>query len=168
MKDSNSIFQITLFKTIIVIYFLYILVYSLGISVSFFHDNSEFGIWAFISFLMISGFILFIDIAIILLITKAFKDKNKRVYILIFQAIICVIVYFGLNYEFKNADKWNESAINDSQTLQTDSADKQLHDIYINDKSQYNQPYIYGLADYDEPFTVAMNIGTKQKTVSLQ
>lgn len=140
MKDSNSIFQITLFKTIIVIYFLYILLNSLGSSVSLFHDNSEFGIWAFISFLMISGFILFIDIAIISLITKEFKDKNKRVYILIFQVIICVIVYFGLNYIFKNADKWNESTINDSQTLQTDSTDKQLHGIYINIPSQQSLP----------------------------
>ena len=94
MKDSNSIFQITLLKAIIVIYFLYIILNSLGSSVSFFHDNAEFGIWAVISFFMISGFILFVDIAIILLVTKMFKDKNKRVYILIFQSIICVVVYF--------------------------------------------------------------------------
>lgn len=150
MKDSSSIFQITLLKTIIVIYFLYILLNSLGSSVSFFHDNAEFGIWAFISFIMISGFILFVDIVIILLITKAFKAKNKRVYILIFQTIICIVVYFGLNYMFKNADKWNENAINKSQTLQTDLADKQPHDIYIKYKSQYDQTFIDDLADYNE------------------
>lgn len=157
MKDSNSIFQITLLKAIIVIYFLYIILNSLGSSVSFFHDNAEFGIWAVISFFMISGFILFVDIAIILLVTKMFKDKNKRVYILIFQSIICVVVYFGLNYMFKNADKWNEYAINDNQILQTDSADKQLHDIYIKDKSQYDQTFIDGLADYNEPIKLIDN-----------
>lgn len=101
MKDSNSIFQITLLKTIIALYFLYILLKSLGSSVSFFHDNAEFGIWSFISFIMISGFILFIDIAVILLITKSFKDKNKRAYILAVQTVICIAVYFGLNYMFE-------------------------------------------------------------------
>jgi predicted permease len=141
VKDSNSIFQITLLKAIIVIYFLFIILNSLGSSVSFFHDNAEFGIWAIISFFMISGFILFVDIAIILLVTKAFKDKNKRVYIFIFQSIICVVVYFGLNYMFKNADKWNESAINVNQTLQTDSADKLLNDIILN--TNHNTTNIY-------------------------
>lgn len=157
MKDSNSIFQITLLKAIIVIYFLYIILNSLSSSVSFFYDNAEFGIWAIISFFMISVFILFVDIAIILLVTKTFKDKNKRVYILIFQSIICVVVYFDLNYMFENADKWNEYAINDNQTLQTDSSDKQLHDIYIKDKSQYDQTFIDGLADYNEPIKLIDN-----------
>jgi hypothetical protein len=157
MKDSYSIFQITLLKAIIVIYFLYIILNSLGSSISFFHDNAEFGIWTFISFFMISGFILFVDIAIILLVTKSFKDKNKRVYILIFQSIICVVVYFGLNYMFENAAKWNENAINGNQTLQTDSDDKQLHDIYIKDKSQYDQTFIDGLADYNEPIKLIDN-----------
>lgn len=114
MKDSNSIYQITLLKLIIAIYLLYIILNSLGSSVSFFHDNAEFGFWTFISFFMISGFILFVDIAIISLVCKTFKDKNKRVYILIFQSIICAIVYFGLNYMFENADKWNENVINDN------------------------------------------------------
>ena len=143
MKDSSSIFQITLLKAIIVIYFLYIILSSLGSSVSFFHDNAEFGIWAIISFFMISSFILFVDFAIISLVCKTFKDKNKRVYILIFQSIICAVVYFGLNYMFENADKWNENALNDNQntvdTLQTDSAKKQTQDIYVNNKSQYDQ-----------------------------
>lgn len=151
MKDSNSIFQITLLKIIIVIYFLYILINSLGSNVSFFYDNAEFGIWTFISFFMISGFILSVDIAIILLITKSFEDKNKRAYILAAQTLICVIVYFGLNYMFENADKWNERVINESQTLETDTPNKQLHDIYIKDKSQYDQTFIDGLADYNEP-----------------
>jgi hypothetical protein len=124
MKASKPLFQITLLKAIIVIYFLYIVLNSLRSSLSFFHDNAEFGFWTFISFFMISGFILFVDIAIILLVTKSFRDKNKRVYILIFQSIICIVVYFGLNYMFENADKWNESTINGNQTMQTDSVDK--------------------------------------------
>jgi len=161
MKDSNSIFQITLLKAIIVIYFLYIILNSLGSSVSFFHDNAEFGIWAIISFFMISSFILFVDIAIIYLVCKTFKDKNKRVYILIFQSIIFAFVYFGLNYMFENADKWNEYAINDSQnsvdTLQTDSAEKQTQNIYVIDKSQYDQIFIDGLADYNEPIKLIGN-----------
>ncbi len=107
MKDPNSIFQITLLKAIVLIYFLYIILNSLGSSVNFFHDNAEFGFWAVVSLFMISGFILIVDFAIILLVTKTFKDKNKRVYILICQLIIFSVVYFGLNYVFKYADKWN-------------------------------------------------------------
>ena len=118
MKDSNSIIQITLLKTTIFLYFLYILVNSVGSSAGFFHDNSEFGFWAFISFLMISSIILFVDVVTIRLISKSFKDKNKRVYILIFQMLICAIVYFGLNYMFRNAEKWNEEEINKNQTSQ--------------------------------------------------
>ncbi|MFN9115330.1 MAG: hypothetical protein ACK5XN_35185 [Bacteroidota bacterium] len=161
MKDSNSIFQITLLKAIIVIYFLNIILNSLGSSVSFFYDNAEFGIWAFISFLMISGFILFVDIAIVSLVCKIFKNKNKRGYILIFQLIFCAVVYFGLNYMFENADKWNENAINGNQktvdTLQTVSAEKQLQDIYIKDKSQYDQKFIDGLADFKEQIKLVDN-----------
>jgi hypothetical protein len=157
MKDSNSIFQITLLKAFIVIYFLFISFNSINSSDSFFYDNAEFGFWTFISFFLISGFILFIDIVIILLVTKLFKNRNKRVYILIFQSIICIVVYFYLNYSFKNADKWNENAINNSQPLQTDSTDKQLYDIYIKDKSQYDQTFIDGLADYNEPIKLIDN-----------
>ena len=124
MKDSNSIFQITVLKTIIVIYFLYLLVNSLRSSVGFIHDNAEFGFWTFISFFMISSLILGVDIATILLITKVFKIKNKRAYILGFQTVICVIVYFGLNFMFTNADKWNERVINESQTLEIDTSDR--------------------------------------------
>jgi ammonia channel protein AmtB len=69
---------------------------------------------------MISSIILFVDVVTILLISKSFKDKNKRVYILIFQMLICAIVYFGLNYMFRNAEKWNEEEINKNQTSQTD------------------------------------------------
>lgn len=157
MKDSNSIFQITLLKAIIVIYFLYIILNSLVSSVNFFHDNAEFGIWTMISFFMISSFILLVDIAIISLVCKTFKDKNKRVYILIFQSIICAVVYFGLNYMFENAVKWNKNVINESQTLQMDSSYKQLSDIYIKDKSQYDQTFIDGLADYNEPIKLIDN-----------
>lgn len=107
MKDSNSIFQITLLKAIVIVYLLYIVSNSIVSSDSFFHDNAEFGFWTMISFFMISSFILFVDIAIILFFSKTFKVANKRVYILIFQSIVCAIVYFGLNYIFENADKWN-------------------------------------------------------------
>ncbi len=69
---------------------------------------------------MISSIILFVDVVTILLISKSFKDKNKRVYILIFQMLICAIVYFGLNYMFRNAEKWKEEEINKNQTSQTD------------------------------------------------
>ena len=105
MNDRNSVFQITLLKIIIMIYFLYIIVNSLDSNDYFFHDNAEFGIWAMISFFIFSSFILFVDIAIISLVCKSLKNRNKRVYILIFQSIICSVVYFGLNYMFKNADK---------------------------------------------------------------
>ena len=97
MKDSNSIFQITLLKIIIIIYFLYIVLNSLGSSINFFHENADFGIWSIISFLIISIFILFVDIAIIYSVCKTFSHKNKRVYILFFQSIICAVIYFGLN-----------------------------------------------------------------------
>lgn len=119
MKAKNSIFQITLLKAIIIIYFIYILFNSLDSNISFFHDNAEFGFWTYISFFMFSGFILFVDIAIILLVTKLFKDKNIRLFTLIFQSIICIVIYFGINYMFKNADKWNEFANNNNQILQT-------------------------------------------------
>lgn len=134
MKDSNSIFQITLLKAIIIVFFLYIVLKSLSSSVSFFHDNAEFGIWTMISFFMISSFLFLVDITIILLVCKMFKVANKRVYILIFQLIICVVVYFGLNYMFEKADKWNEYAINVNQntvdTLQTVS-EKPLKSMQI-------------------------------------
>ncbi len=156
MKKSNSIFQITLLKAIIVIYFIYIILNSLFSSVSFFHDNAEFGIWAIISFFMISGFILFVDIAIILLVNKTFEDK-KRVYILIFQSIVCVVGYFWLSNMFKNANKWNEYANNDNQTLQADSDDKQLGDIYFENILEYDQTFIDGLADYNVPIKLIDN-----------
>lgn len=117
MKNSNSIFQITLLKGIIVVYFLYIFLNTLDSSFNFFHDNADFGFWTMISFLMISGFIFTVDIAVILLVSKTFKDANKRVYIFIFQVIICVLVYFGLNFVFQNAEKWNEQALKEYKTI---------------------------------------------------
>lgn len=49
------------------------------------------------------------------------------------------------------SDNWNERVINESQTLETDTPNKQLHDIYIKKKTQYDQKFIDGLADYNEP-----------------
>jgi hypothetical protein len=48
MKDSNSIFQITLLKGIIVVSFLYILLNTIASSYNFFHDNADFGFWTMI------------------------------------------------------------------------------------------------------------------------
>jgi hypothetical protein len=117
MKDSNSIFQITLLKIIILIYFLFIILNSIVSKDSFFHDNAEFGFWAIISLFMFSSFILFVDIVVISFVCKIFKNKNKRVYIFIFQSIISAIVYFGLNYMFENANKWNEYTTNNNQNI---------------------------------------------------
>jgi hypothetical protein len=111
MKDSNSIFQITLLKGIIVVSFLYILLNTIASSYNFFHDNADFGFWTMISFLMISGFILSVDIVVILFVCKTFQNANKRVYIFIFQVIICVVVYLCLIFISQNAEKWNEQAL---------------------------------------------------------
>lgn len=94
MKDRESRYQITLFKTIIVIYFIYIIFNSIISNDSFFHDNTQFGFWAMISFIMFSGFILALDF-IIISICKFFK-KNRRIYILLIQLTICIVVYLGL------------------------------------------------------------------------
>jgi hypothetical protein len=113
MKDSNSIFQITLLKGIIVVSFLYILLNTIASSYNFFHDNADFGFWTMISFLMISGFILSVDIVVILFVCKTFQNANKRVYIFIFQVIICIVVYLCLIFISQNAEKWNEQAQNE-------------------------------------------------------
>ncbi len=42
-------------------------------------------------------------------------------------------------------------------TLQTISADKKQSDIYIKDKSQYDQSFIDGLSDYKEPIKLIDN-----------
>ncbi len=46
---------------------------------------------------------------------------------------------------------------NSVDTLKTVSADKQQLDIYIKDKSQYDQTFIDGLADYNEPIKLIEN-----------
>jgi len=46
---------------------------------------------------------------------------------------------------------------NSVDTLKTVSADKQQLDIYIKDKSQYDQTFIDGLADYIEPIKLIDN-----------
>lgn len=111
MKDNDPMYQITLLKGVIVVYFLFIFFNAFGSSVSFFHDNSQFGFWTFISFFIFSGFILAVDIVTILIVNKIFLNKNKRVYIFIVQLFIVLCAYFGMNYMFSKADQWNEEAI---------------------------------------------------------
>ncbi|GAB4349007.1 MAG: hypothetical protein OHK0038_28030 [Flammeovirgaceae bacterium] len=56
---------------------------------------------------------------------------------------------------------------NSVDTLKTASADKQQLDIYIKDKSQYDQTFINGLANYNEPIKLIDNyIITGQDTTS--
>jgi len=112
MKDNDSIYQVTLLKVIIVVYFLFIFFNAFGSRLSFFHDNSAFGFWTFVSFFIFSGFILAVDLGVILFVNKTFKSKNKRVYIFVIQLIIVLGVYFRMNYMFSKADQWNEEAIN--------------------------------------------------------
>ena len=95
MKDSGSIFQLTLFKIIIVIYFIFIILNSIFSNDSFFHDNAQFGIWAMISFIMLSIFILTIDFIIISISNKIYK-KNIRIYILLIQLMISIAVCMSL------------------------------------------------------------------------
>ncbi len=52
------------------------------------------------------------------------------------------------NYEKKVCELDNNMPV---ETLQTVSADRQKLEIYIKDKSQYDQTFINGLADYNEP-----------------
>jgi hypothetical protein len=46
---------------------------------------------------------------------------------------------------------------NSADTIKTVSVDKQQHDIFIKDKSQYDQTFIDGLADYNEPIKLIDN-----------
>lgn len=111
MFKIKKIHQLSLFKVIIVAYFIDLVMTSKSFtSNEFWGDDSELGFWAWLSFFMFSTFILFFDIAIILFTHKIFNGNNKRVYIFMIELIICVIVYFGIEYTFKNAEKWNEYA----------------------------------------------------------
>ena len=72
------------------------------------------------------------------------------------QTIYVLTLAFGLlscnnQTTEKTANKKSEV------TLQTSSADKKKQDIYIKDKSQYDQTFINGLADYNEPIKLIDN-----------
>lgn len=101
MQNSKSITQITLFKLFIIVFFIFIIVNSFISDDNFLHDNAEFGIWTFISFIMISGTILTIDFCIILF-SNSFLKKDSRIYINITELIIGVLVYLFLQNSFKH------------------------------------------------------------------
>jgi hypothetical protein len=161
MKDSNSKFQLTLFKVIIIIYFSFIILNIFGNNVSFLNDNAEFGIWTIISFIIISSIIFVFDITIIEFISKIIKNKNKKVYILLIQSIICLIVYFGFKFMFDNVKNRNETEININQnsteTAQNIYANKQVNRIYIKDKKLYDQTFIDGLLEFNEEIQLIDN-----------
>ena len=64
---------------------------------------------------------------------------------------LCILTLaFGLwSCDNKPAEKTADQ--NRVDTLQTVSADKAKLEIYVNDKSQYDQTFIDGLAEYNEP-----------------
>lgn len=103
----KSIFQITLFKGIVAFYFLYIVLGTFFSEYNFFHDNADFGFWTFVSFIMFSTVILVADILIVFLVSKIFEEPKRKLFVLIIQLILCLIVYFGLNYLFKIAGDLN-------------------------------------------------------------
>lgn len=72
------------------------------------------------------------------------------------QTIYILILAFGL--ESCN-NQTTEKAVdkNSVDTLKTVSADKPQLDIYIKDKSQYDQTFIDGLANYNEPIKLIDN-----------
>lgn len=63
---------------------------------------------------------------------------------------------FGLG-SCNDPTKENSAEKNSFDTLQTVLADKQQQGIYIKDKSQYDQTFIDGLADYNEPIKLIDN-----------
>ena len=69
------------------------------------------------------------------------------------NTIYILTLAFGLwSCNNKPAEKTADQ--NSVDTLQTVSADKPKLEIYINDKSQYDQTFIDGLADYNEPIKI--------------
>ena len=72
------------------------------------------------------------------------------------QTIYLLTLAFGLwSCNNKSAEKTAEQ--NSVDTLQTVSADKLKLEIYFKDKSQYDQTFIDGLADYNEPIKLIDN-----------
>lgn len=66
------------------------------------------------------------------------------------QTINILTLAFGL-WSCNNQTTEKNVNNNSIDTIQTISVDKQQQDIYIKDKSQYDQIFIDGLADYNEP-----------------
>lgn len=72
------------------------------------------------------------------------------------QTVYILTLVFGLwSCDNQTAEKAADKKSVD--TLQTVSTDKQQQDIYIKDKSQYDQAFIDGLADYKEPIKLIDN-----------
>lgn len=64
---------------------------------------------------------------------------------------MCIIaLVLGLG-SCKNPTSENSASKNSDDSLQTTSATKQKQDIFIKDKTKYDQTFIEGLADYNEP-----------------
>jgi uncharacterized protein YacL len=110
IMDRKSIFQITLFKGVVALYFLYIVLSTFFSKYNFFHDNADFGFWTFVSFIIFSTVILIADLIIVFLVSKIFEEPKRKLFVLIIQLILCLIVYFGLNYMFKIADDLNAAS----------------------------------------------------------
>jgi hypothetical protein len=72
------------------------------------------------------------------------------------QTIYIFTLAFGL-WSCNNQTTEKIANKNSVDTLQTVSADKQHQAIYIKDKSQYDQTFIDGLADYNEPIRLIDN-----------
>ncbi|MFC5682527.1 hypothetical protein ACYE2N_12065 [Flavobacterium sp. MAHUQ-51] len=72
------------------------------------------------------------------------------------QIIYILTLAFGL-YGCNNKTTEKATDQNLVDTLQTISADKPNLEIYIKDKSQYDQTFINGLADYNEPIKLIDN-----------
>jgi hypothetical protein len=72
------------------------------------------------------------------------------------QTIYILTLAFGLG---SCNNQTTEKAVDKNlvDTLKTVSADKQQLDIYINNKSQYDQTFIDGLVDYNEPIKLIDN-----------
>jgi len=71
------------------------------------------------------------------------------------QTIYILFLTFGLWSCDKQTEKSIESISVD--TLQTDSVDKKQSKIFIKDKSKYDQTFIDGLSEYNEPIKLIDN-----------
>jgi hypothetical protein len=99
--------------------------------------------------------------------------KRKTVKILVITFVLIALTGFGYlkmthffeidscldkggrwNYEKQLCESDNNKSVNNSQTV---SADNQQREIYIKDKSQYDQTFINGLAEHNEPIKIIDN-----------